>query len=71
MRGNGRAAVFVGSGVAHRLCRVKAGAARHRAMRACGLDPARPLGAGPIRWPARCAGQSVRRSSCCHPGAWH
>ena len=33
------------------MCRVKAGAARHRAMRACGLDPARPLGAGPIRWP--------------------
>src|SRR5215471_16760261 len=66
MRGNGRAAVFVGSGVAHRSCRVKAGAARHRAMRGCGLDPARPLGAGPVRWPARCAGQCVRRSSCYH-----
>jgi len=70
-RGNGRATVFVGSGVAHRSCRVMAGAARHRAMRGCGLDPARPLGAGPVRWPARCAGQCVRRSSCYHRGASH
>ena len=29
------------------MYRVEAGAARHRAMRGCGLDPARPLGAGP------------------------
>ena len=25
---------------------------------------------GPVRWPARYAGQSVRRSRCYHPGAW-
>ena len=50
--------------------RVKAGATRHRAMRGCGLDSARSLGTGPVRWPARCAGQRVRRSNYCHPGAW-
>ena len=68
-RDNGRETVFGGSGVADRSCHVKAGAARHRAMPGCGLDPARPLGAGPVRWPARCAGQCVRQSSCYHRGA--
>src|SRR6516164_10910878 len=31
------------SGVVHRSCRVKAGAARHRAKRGCGLDPTWPM----------------------------
>src|SRR6516164_8683793 len=30
-------------GVAHRSCRVEAGAARHRAERGCGLDPTWPM----------------------------
>ena len=33
-----------GIGVAHRSDRVEAGAARHRAKRGCGLDPACPTG---------------------------
>src|SRR3954451_8647976 len=52
-----------GGRVAHRSCRVKAGAARHRAERGCGLDPTRPLGTRLLMWPARCAGWWWHRSS--------
>jgi hypothetical protein len=58
-------------GIAHRTIRVKAGAARPRAARGCGLDPARPLGKRPIMRPAGCAGRSNGRPKVhCH-AAWH
>jgi hypothetical protein len=56
-----------GPGVAHRSSRVNASATRHRAMRSWGLDTARALGAGLVRWPAGCAGQSVPRSTVAIP----
>ena len=44
------------SGVAHRSGRLKAGAARHRTGRGCGLDPTCPMGSLLGMRSARCAG---------------
>ena len=56
--------------VAHRSCRVKAGAMRHSAMRGCGLDPCPPA----VRWARQITGtvcRPVRPSvRCYHRRAW-